>query len=349
MKIILVTGGCGFIGSNLIQRLLESKEYYVINVDKLNYCANLKNISKKYNFDTHQVEDVDLTNYQFYKTDINNSDFILDILKKHKVEIVYHFAAQTHVDQSFGNSTQFVLDNVLGTANLLECCREYGKLERFIHVSTDEIYGDITEDREEIVMKYGLYDPTNPYAATKAGAELMARSYYKSYKIPLIITRSNNVYGPNQYWDKVIGKFIYNLYHNQKCPVYGDGQAMRKYLYVSDACDAYLLIMEKGEVGQIYEMGSNDEFNILDVLKSIINKVKPEDINQPEKWINFVEDRKFHDQRYLVNSKTLTQLGWCAQTPFEKGLEKTINWYMNYSIPQHYWNYDDNITMNRKI
>lgn len=347
MKTILVTGGCGFIASNFIHRLLETNKYYVINVDKLNYCANLKNISKKYNFDKHEIEDVNLDNYYFYKTDINNADFLLDILSRHEVDIVYHFAAQTHVDQSFGNSTQFVIDNVLGTATLLECCREYGKLEKFIHVSTDEVYGDITSEQEKIILQYGFYDPTNPYAATKAAAELIVKSYYHSYKIPTIITRSNNVYGPHQYVEKIFGKFIYNLYHNQKCPIYGNGQALRRYLYVGDACDAYLLIVEKGEIGQIYEMGSNNEFNTLDLLKSIINKVKPEDRNQLEKWFNFVEDRKFHDQRYLVNPGTLEQLGWYAHTPFEKGLDKTVEWYVNYAIPHNYWNYDDNITMNR--
>ena len=348
MKTILVTGGCGFIASNFIRKLLQTNKYLVINVDKLNYCANIKNVYNEYNFDSHQNEEVDLKNYVFYKTDINNSDFILNILKIHQVEIVYHFAAQTHVDQSFGNSTQFITDNVLGTANLLECCREYGQLEKFIHVSTDEVYGQIASDQENIILQYGFYDPTNPYAASKASAELFVKSYSRSYKIPFIITRSNNVYGPNQYWEKIIGKFIYNLYHDRKCPIYGNGQAMRKYLYVSDVCDAYQLILEKGIIGEIYEIGSNSELNTLDIFTQLISKIKPEDINQPEKWLDFVEDRKFHDQRYVVNSENLEKLGWEVKTSLEEGLKKTIEWYMNYAIPQNHWNYNDDITMNIK-
>lgn len=348
MKTILVTGGCGFIGSNFIHKLLQTNKYLVINVDKLNYCANIKNVTRKYNFDIHQSEEMDLKNYVFYKTDINNADFILNILKTHQVEIVYHFAAQTHVDQSFGNSTQFIIDNVLGTTNLLECCREYGQLEKFIHVSTDEVYGEIVTNQENIILQYGFYDPTNPYAASKASAELVAQSYRHSYKIPIIITRSNNVYGPHQYWEKITGKFIYNLYHDRKCPIYGNGQALRKYLYVSDACDAYQLILEKGLIGEIYEIGSKTELNTLDIFRELIRKIKPEEINQLEKWLNFVEDRQFHDQRYLVNSESLEKLGWKAQTSFEQGLNKTIEWYTNYAIPQNHWNYNDDVTMNIK-
>jgi UDP-glucose 4,6-dehydratase len=346
MKTILVTGGCGFIASNFVHKLLESERYYVINVDKLNYCANLKNVAKKYNYENHKVENVDLKNYVFYKTDINNADFILDILRKHNVEIVYHFAAQTHVDQSFGNSTQFVVDNVLGTSILLECCREYGKLEKFIHVSTDEVYGDVTPDRESVIMKYGLYDPTNPYAATKAAAELMVKSYHKSYKIPIIITRSNNVYGPHQYWEKIVPKFIYLLSKNQKCTVYGNGNALRKYLYVGDACDAYMMILEKGRIGEIYEMGSDMEYSALEMAQKLIGRLKPK--QETNQWLDYVEDRKFHDSRYLVNQSTLGQLGWKQETSFDDGLAKTIEWYTNYAIPEAHWSYDDKATLGRK-
>lgn len=346
MKTILVTGGCGFIASNFVHTLLATGQYYVVNVDKLNYCANMKNVTKKYNYVSHKAEDVDLTNYCFYKTDINNADFILDILRKHKVQIVYHFAAQTHVDQSFGNSTQFVTDNVLGTSVLLECCREYGQLEKFIHVSTDEVYGDATPEREKLIMKYGMYSPTNPYAATKAAAELMATSYLRSYKIPVVITRSNNVYGPQQYWEKIVPKFIYLLTNGKKVPIYGDGQAKRKYLHVDDASEAYMTVLEKGEVGQIYEMGSDIEYTALDMAKKIIAKVKP--FEDPEKWINYVEDRKFHDQRYLVNSATLEKIGWKAKRNFDDGLTQTAEWYVNYAIPEKHWAYDDQITLGRK-
>ena len=198
MKTVLVTGGAGFIGSNFIHKLLSTGRYFVVNVDKLNYCGSLKNVEKQYNYEKHCVEDTDLTNYCFYKADINNAEFISDILKRHCVDILYHFAAQSHVDVSFGNALQFVIDNVMGTSTLLECARAYGKLERFIYVSTDEVMGSVSEDKDEIVLKYGIYGSTNPYSASKASAELMVKSYLISYKLPAIITRSNNVYGSQQ-------------------------------------------------------------------------------------------------------------------------------------------------------
>ena len=346
-KTVLVTGACGFIASNFVHKLLETGRYFVINVDKLNYCGTTKNIEKKYNFDTHTVEDTDLTNYCFYKADVNNADFISDILKRHNVDIVYHFAAQSHVDVSFGNSLQFVTDNVMGTATLLECARVYGKLERFIHVSTDETLGDVTEDREDIVLKYGMLDPTNPYSASKAAAEMMVRSYIRSYKLPAIITRSNNVYGQCQFYEKMIPKCIYNLHNGKKIPVYGQGHALRKYLYVDDACDAYLAIMEKGENGKIYEMGTNNEYSAYEIARLLISKLKPDD--DVSNWINYVTDRPFHDSRYLVNQATLADLGWVARTPFDVGMSRTIEWYIKYAIPEAHWHYNNETIMITRI
>lgn len=347
MKIILVTGGCGFIASNFIHKLLKTGEYFVINVDKLNYCGTLKNVEKRYNFETHKAEDTDLTNYCFYKSDINNAEFILDILKRHKVDILCHFAAQSHVDVSFGNSLQFVVDNVMGTSTLLECARVYGKLERFIHISTDECTGDVTKDREEIVMKYGILAPTNPYAASKAAAEMMVQSYLRSYKLPIIITRSNNVYGPGQFYEKMIPKCIYNLQHGKKIPIYGEGHALRKYLYVEDACDAYLTIMEKGQIGQIYEMGTNNEYSAYEVAKMLVSKLKLWD--DVSRWVTYVTDRPFHDSRYLVNQTTLAELGWSPKTPFDVGINRTIEWYVNYAIPEEHWQYNNENIMITKI
>lgn len=347
MKTILVTGGCGFIGSNFIHKLLETGKYYVINVDKLNYCGSIKNIEKKYNFVTHMVEDTKLTNYTFYEADINNAEFISDILQRHQVDIICHFAAQSHVDISFGNALQFINDNVLGTTTLLECCRVYGKIKRFIHVSTDEVLGDVTEDKEKTVLKYGLYGPTNPYAASKASAELICKSYLKSYKLPIIITRSNNVYGPNQFYEKYIPKIVLSLHNDRKIPIYGNGEAKRKYLFVNDACDAYLLIMKKGMIGQTYEMGTNDEYSAFELASKLISMIKPND--QIEQWINLVKDRPFHDARYMVNQKTLMELGWIATTPFDVGINKTIEWYTKYAIPKSHWEYDDTTIMITKI
>lgn len=347
MKTILVTGGCGFIASNFIHRLLGTGRYFVVNVDKMNYCANEKNITRNYNLETHTLEEVNLQNYRFHKADINDSVAILALLRRYEVQIVYHFAAQTHVDQSFGNSLQFVVDNVLGTANLLECCREYGGIELFIHVSTDEVYGDVTLDREDVILQHGLLSPTNPYSATKASAELMVKSYHRSYRIPTIITRSNNVYGPRQYWEKIIPKFIYNVSKQRKCPVYGDGSALRKYLYVDDACEAYLLILEKGVIGETYEMNSGEELSALETTHRIITHVAPD--SDPDNWIDYVEDRKFHDTRYVVNPKTLRDLGWAPKITFDDGLRRTVEWYVEYAIPQGHWPYDDAETANQKF
>lgn len=235
----------------------------------------------------------------------------------------------------------------MGTATLLECARVYGNLERFIHISTDEIYGSVSEDRDDVVLKYGIYNATNPYAATKAAAELMVKSYLISYKLPVIITRSNNVYGPNQFWEKLVPKSIYNLQKGRKIPIYGDGSAKRKYLFVEDACDAYLTIMEKGQIGQIYEMESNNEFSALEMAHKFISILKSNgDHNQ---WIKYVIDRPFHDSRYIVNPQNLSELGWSAKTPFDIGLAKTIEWYINYAIPEAHWSYSDETTMITKI
>lgn len=347
MKTVLVTGACGFIASNFVHKLLKTGKYYVINVDKLNYCGTTLNIEKEYNFETHKVENTDLKNYCFYKADINDADFISDILNRHKVDIIYHFAAQSHVDVSFGNSLQFVKDNVMGTSTILECARVYNKLEKFIYVSSDETLGDVTKEREELVMKYGMLAPTNPYSASKASAEMMVGSYIHSYKLPAIITRSNNVYGQGQFYEKMIPKCIHNLYSGEKIPIYGQGHAMRKYLYVEDACDAYLTIMEKGEIGKIYEMGTENEFSAYDIAKMLISKLKPND--DTNKWLTYVADRPFHDSRYMVNQETIRKLGWSAKTPFDIGIARTIEWYTNYAIPSSHWPYNNNTIMITRI
>lgn len=335
MEVVMVTGGAGFIASNFIRKLIKTGRYFVINVDKLNYCGTLLNVEDDYNFEQHKANKMTLTNYCFYKADINNAEFLMDILRRHQVDILYHFAAQSHVDVSFGNSLQFVIDNVQGTATLLECARVYGKLKKFIHVSTDECTGDVTPDKEKNVLKYGVLDPTNPYSASKAAAEMMVKSYIKSYKLPAIITRSNNVYGPCQFFEKMIPKCINNLYHNKKIPIYGNGHAQRKYLYVEDACTAYLKIMEYGEIGKLYEMGTENEYSAFEIAKMIISKMKPnDDVND---WLTYVDDRPFHDSRYLVNPKTLYNLGWAACTAFDEGLQYTIEWYINYAIPTDHW------------
>lgn len=334
MKNILVTGCCGFIASNYVNYLLkERKNYKIIGVDKMDYCSSLNNINKEFNYETLEVSNRNVEKFIFYKCDINNSEFISHILNIHEIDVIMHFAAQSHVDNSFSNVSSFVKDNILGTTALLECSKKYGCLEKFIHVSTDEVYGEIVDDNHILIE--GFYDPCNPYSASKASAELMAKSYARSYGIPLIITRSNNVYGENQYMEKVIPKFINHIYNGSKCPVYGSGGALRKYLHVTDAVEAYLAVMERGVEGIVYEMGTKDEYNTRDLLKLIVSIMKPGE--SYENYLDYVEDRLFHDSRYLVNDKSMTKLNWSPKIPFPEGLSKVISWYIHYAIPFSHW------------
>ncbi len=335
MKSILVTGGCGFIGSNFIRKLLTNSNIVVVNLDKLSDISNPISINDEFS-------ELALTNgskYFFFQGNILNTELVRYILQYHKINVVYHFAAQTHVDNSFSNPTEFVKNNVLGTSSLLECCREYmsghkGLFEKFIHVSTDEVYGDV-QGKEELILKYGslcgMLEPTNPYAATKASAELLVRSYGKSYNMPYIITRSNNIYGPYQYWEKMIPKCILLLSKGKKCQIYGKGEASRRYLYIDDVCEAYSIILEKGELQKIYEIGSSTEIKALEVATIISQKMNKTDS------LEFVQDRNFHDVRYIVNNEEIEKLGWSQKTPFEEGLGKTISWYVDYAIPKNHW------------
>lgn len=308
-KVILITGGCGFIASNFILYLLDNTDYHIVNIDKMNYCSRT--------LDIKLVQDQ--SRYTFYKCDINNTEFVSFILEHHNVNIVYHFAAQTHVDNSFDDPNIFVQDNILGTCNLLYVCHKYnlnGRLDKFIHVSTDEVRGSFSDG----------YNPTNPYSASKASAELMAKSYLMSFKLPVIITRSNNVYGAGQYEEKVIPKFIKMLKQGKKCPVYGTGQSKRTYLYILDACKGYHLILEKGLVGQIYEMGTTDEFTTLELLTILENTFNLNESlslgDSVDDKCEFVADRLYHDARYQVNTKSMLALGWQPEISFKEGIKK---------------------------
>lgn len=315
MKNILVTGGCGFIGSNFVNYLTSKfTNFNVINIDALYYCASLNNVT------------VDkLPNYKFYKCNIGNSDMIKYILEENNIDTVVHFAAQSHVDNSFGNSIQFTVDNVLGTHTLLECCRVWGKIERFIHISTDEVYGEIIDENEFCVEERTLR-PTNPYAATKASAEHLVFSYHYSFKLPIIITRGNNVYGPNQYPEKIIPLFTKLLKEGKKCTIHGEGKSVRNFIYVEDVCRAVETIMFSGKIGQIYNIGTECELSVLQVAKILVEKIYGNDEDY-KKHIEFVEDRKFNDIRYAINSDKLRGLGWEEKIGFEEGLKRTLESY----------------------
>jgi len=317
MKNILVTGGCGFIGSNFINYMLDTYEdINIVNIDRLDYCANVNNVyhSKR---------------YQLVITDLNNYTTVKNVLNQYSIDSIIHFAAQSHVDNSFGNSIQFTRDNVLGTHTLLECAREYGKIIRFVHISTDEVYGEVDKEHKGCNEK-SLLNPTNPYAATKAAAEFLVRSYYHSFKLPVIITRGNNVYGPRQYPEKLIPRFITQLLKGEKCPIHGTGETRRNFIYVDDVSRAVDTILRKGEINEIYNIGSEYEYSVKEVLTLLLSYM---DIGNNETEVfEYVEDRAFNDFRYCIDSSKLENLGWKKEVNFIDGLLRTIKWYSNNEI-----------------
>ena len=317
--IIFITGGAGFIGSNFINIFCKNNHSIeVINFDALYYCADENNIkdeirnSEKYTFIHGNLQSYDLLKY---------------IFERNKITHIIHFAAQSHVQNSFTDSIQYTKDNVLGTHNLLEVARLYcPTLERFIHCSTDEVYGEsMLEVDEKHKTEQSVLCPTNPYAASKAAAEMLVQSYNHSFNIPIIITRGNNVYGPNQYPEKVIPRFIKQLQNNEKVTIQGDGSCVRAFLHAYDTAIAFITVLEKGKIGEIYNIGCDEgmEYSILDVAKILIKKIhRTEDY---DKWITYIEDRPFNDKRYYISNQKLKDLGWDIQISFNEGINMLID------------------------
>lgn len=325
-KNILITGGCGFIPSNFInQMVMKYPQYNFINIDCLYICSTTNNIIVK-----------DQPNYKFIKGNICSYDLISHILNDNSIDTVVHFAAQSHVDNSFSNPLQYTNDNILGSHTLIEACRQYGKIKKFLFISTDEVYGESDIDNDNKKTENSLLCPTNPYSATKAGAELIAMSYFYSYNFPVVITRCNNVYGERQYPEKLLPRFICLLKENKKCTIHGSGKALRSFIYIDDVVSANEFVLHNGHNGQIYNISSDEEFSILDIAKILIEKIKC--TNDYQKWITFVKDREFNDKRYYICSKKLEQMGWEKKTKFNEGLDKTINWYLNVIDPYKHWN-----------
>lgn len=322
-KSVLITGAAGFIGSNTTIRLVRRHpQVQFVVLDKLDYCANIKNLDP--------IKGA--KNYKFVKGDILSADLVNFLISQFKIDTIFHFAAQTHVDNSFGNSLTFTKNNVLGTHTLLECWRRHqSQIRRFIHVSTDEVYGENKEAhgkrQEDVQFEEGksMLLPTNPYAASKAAAELMIRAYMHSFKLPAIITRGNNVYGPRQFPEKLIPKFIYRLERKQTLCVHGKGTPRRSYLYVDDAAEAYARVLFHGEIGQVYNVGTRDEIEVIEVARALL-KIYGLD-KEEKKWIEFVADRHFNDQRYFISTAKLERLGWKPKIGIMEGLRKTIAWY----------------------
>jgi len=318
-KNILITGGAGFIGSNAVIHFVKKyPQYKIVNYDKLDYCSSVCNFE----------EVADCSNFKFIKGNILSSDFISFVLRAEEIDSIFHFAAQTHIDNAFGNSFQFTENNIRGTHTLLEAAKAYGKVRRFIHVSTDEVYGEAGSEGEESEehTESTLLQPTNPYAATKAGAEFLVQAYHRSFNLPTIITRGNNVYGPRQYPEKLIPKFICLLAKGKPCCIHGNGNNKRSFIYVQDTVDAFDIILHKGHIGQIYNIGTSSERSNLEVAKDLI---KIFGLSDKEKdYITFVENRLFNDFRYGMSSDKLRALGWKQQVDWVDGLKKTVEWYL---------------------
>lgn len=310
MTTVLVTGGAGFIGSCFIRHVLKKHESYkVINLDALTYAGNISNLDDVKNND----------NYSFVKGNICDKDLVFDLVKE--CDLVVNFAAESHVDNSIKTPEIFVETNIKGTLTLLQAVKELGA-ERFLQVSTDEVYG--TLGKSGYFYETTPLAPNSPYSASKAGADMLVRAYHETFKLPVLNTRCSNNYGPYQYPEKLIPYFIAKLRKNEKVPVYGDGLNVRDWLYVYDHCEAIDEVLHKGRVGEVYNIGGHNEKTNLEITKIIL-----EAMGKDESYIEFVEDRPGHDRRYAIsNDKIKSELGWEPSVTFEEGIRLTIDWYL---------------------
>ena len=319
MKKIIVTGGLGFIGSNLIKILLK-KNYKVLNVDKVTYASNFYN-TKLFKKDK---------NYKFVKCDLTNIQKLTKIVNNYKPDGIFNLAAETHVDRSIDGPRNFIDSNIIGVFNLLEIFKNFSKKNpktKLIHISTDEVYGDILKGRSD---ENYPYIPSSPYAASKASSDHLVFSYVRTYKIPAMVTNCSNNYGPRQHPEKLIPKLIYNLINNKNLPIYGDGKNSREWIHVDDHCEALILVLKKGKIGNFYNIGSNKNLNNLEITKYLLKLAKLKFKTKLKSKIKFVKDRPGHDIRYALNSnKIKNEFNWQPKIKFSKGIRKTFNWYLN--------------------
>lgn len=339
MKII-VTGGAGFIGSNFIYYELDNyPEDEIICLDKLTYAGNLETL------------EIALKNpkFKFVKGDIADRKFVYDLFEKEKPDIIVNFAAESHVDRSIENPEIFLQTNVIGTSVLMDACRKYG-IKRYHQVSTDEVYGDLPLDRPDLFFTETTpLHTSSPYSASKASADLLVQAYHRTYNLPTTISRCSNNYGPYHFPEKLIPLMIANALNNKKLPVYGKGENVRDWLYVEDHCSAIDLIIRKGKVGEVYNIGGHNEKTNLEVVKTIIKE-----LGKSEDLIEFVTDRPGHDRRYAIDpTKIHNELGWLPATKFTDGIKKTIDWYLTHKswwekiISGEYQNYYEKMYKNR--
>ena len=306
---VFVTGGLGFIGSNFIDHVLEnhSEITAILNIDRCDYCARVHNVSR---FSDPR--------YTYVQADITNMAKMKRLFRDFKPDAVVHFAAQSHVDTSFENAEQYIKDNIIGTYTVLECVKESGC--RLVHISTDEVYGEVDLD-ETSHPDTSVLNPTNPYSATKAGAELLVKAYGHSFGIPYVITRGNNVFGPKQYPEKVIPAFIDAMMKGNPCRIHGEGRSRRNFIYVDDVSRAVMTVLQHGKNGTVYNIGTRNEYSVLeifDILRDLVN---------PKATKIHVNDRPHNDKRYAVDSSALQELGWSEQVSFREAIQKTVDWY----------------------
>ena len=311
---ILITGGCGFIGSNFVHHMLDAHpEYFVVNLDNLTYAGNPENLK--------EIEN--RPNYRFVKADICDRLAVETAVREYGLNVIIHFAAESHVDRSITGPAIFIETNVTGTNVLLEVAKEC-KVERFIQISTDEVYGSLgaTGRFSEITPLH----PNSPYSASKAAADLLALAYRHTFGLPVIITRCSNNYGPYQFPEKLIPLMITNALDGKPLPVYGDGLNVRDWLYVKDHCIAIDAVLHRGSIGEIYNIGGNNEWKNIDIIRLLLNK-----LNKPDTLITFVKDRPGHDRRYAIDaSKIKRTLGWEPSVTFERGISETVDWYLKH-------------------
>lgn len=315
MKIV-VTGGAGFIGGNFVHYMMNKyKDYKIIVVDKLTYAGNMETLEPV----------KDKPNFQFYKIDIAERQAIDEMFQEEKPDMVVNFAAESHVDRSIENPEIFLKTNIMGSQVLMDACRKYG-IKRYHQVSTDEVYGDLPLDRTDLFFTEETpIHASSPYSASKAAADLLVGSYYRTYNLPVTISRCSNNYGPYHFPEKLIPLMIANALNDKELPVYGEGKNVRDWLYVEDHCRAIDMIIHNGKLGEVYNIGGHNEKTNLDVVKTILKE-----LGKSQDLIRFVDDRKGHDMRYAIDpTKINRELGWLPSTTFDEGIKKTIKWYLD--------------------
>ena len=313
---IIVTGGAGFIGSNFVFHMLkEHPEYRIVCLDKLTYAGNLSTLKSV----------MDNPNFRFVKLDICDREGVYKLFEEEQPDIVVNFAAESHVDRSIEDPGIFLQTNIIGTSVLMDASRKYN-VKRYHQVSTDEVYGDLPLDRPDLFFTEETpIHTSSPYSSSKAGADLLVMAYYRTFGLPVTISRCSNNYGPYHFPEKLIPLMIANALNDKPLPVYGEGLNVRDWLYVEDHCKAIDLIIHKGKIGEVYNVGGHNEMKNIDIVKLICQK-----LGKSEDLITFVADRKGHDMRYAIDpTKIHNELGWLPETPFAEGIEKTINWYLN--------------------